>query len=99
MTASCFVNELLVRARLHSIARLPKEELLALKRSVAELAAVGRHLNHIARALSQGGRSPGPGRNEVQAMLKVAEGLRDHFKALLTANAKAWETGHAETPH
>jgi len=30
-------------------------------------------------------------------MLKIAEGLRDHFKALLVANDKSWEQGHAET--
>jgi len=29
-------------------------------------------------------------------MLKVAEALRDHFKALLIANTKSWEQGHAE---
>jgi hypothetical protein len=97
--ASATYVALLVRAHLRSVAPLPKEELLALKRSIAELAAVGRHLNQIARVLNQGGRSAGPGRQEVQAMLKVAEGLRDHFKALLTANARAWETGDAETAH
>ena len=89
----------LARSHLRGVTPLPKEELLALKRSIAELATVGRHLNQIARALNQGGTSTGPGRQEVQAMLKVAQGLRDHFKALLTANARAWETGHAETPH
>jgi len=33
----------------------------------------------------------------VNAMLKVAEGLRDHFKALLRANEKSWLQGYAET--
>ena len=32
-------------------------------------------------------------------MLRVAEGLRDHFKALLAANAKSWEVGRAEASH
>jgi hypothetical protein len=31
-------------------------------------------------------------------MLKVAEGLRDHVKALLRANQTSWEQGHAERP-
>jgi len=89
----------LARFHLRGIAPLPKDELLALKRSIAELAAVGRHLNQIARALNQDARTPVPGRHEVQVMLKVAEGLRDHFKALLAANVKSWSTGHAEAAH
>ena len=78
-------------------APLPKEELLALKRSIAELKAIGRHLNQIARALNQDGRVAGPGRQEVQAMFKVATGLRDHFKALLEANERSWRTDAAKT--
>src|SRR6266853_2086912 len=44
----------LVRAHLRNLAPLPKEELLALKRSVADLGAIGRNLNQIARAANQG---------------------------------------------
>jgi hypothetical protein len=40
-----------------------------------------------------------PDGQEVSAMLKVAEGLRDHFKALLKANEKPWLQGYAETSH
>jgi hypothetical protein len=75
------------------------EELLALKRSVAELGAIGRNLNQIARALNQGGKPSGPGRADLQALLRVGEGLRDHVKALLRANQISWEQGHAETTH
>jgi len=89
----------LARSHLRGVVPLPKDELLALKRSIAELAAVGRHLNQIARALNQDARAAVPGRHEVQVMLKVAEGLRDHFKALLAANVKSWSTGHAEAAH
>jgi len=46
----------LARSRLRGVAPLAKDELLALKRSIAELAAVGRHLNQIARALNQDAR-------------------------------------------
>jgi hypothetical protein len=74
---------------------LPKAEYLALKQSVLELTAVGRNLNQIARAMNQGGRPALPGRVEVGAMLKVAEGLRDHFKGLLKANERSWRD-HAE---
>jgi hypothetical protein len=40
----------LTRVHLRSLAPLPREELLALKRTVAELWAIGRNLNQIARA-------------------------------------------------
>ena len=30
---------------------------------------------------------------------RIAEGLRDHFKALLKANEKSWLLGYAETSH
>ena len=89
----------LVRSHLRELAPLPKEELLALKASVAELGAIGRNLNQIARAMNQSERVSPPGREEMRSMLKVCVALRDHVKALLVANAKTWEQGHAETTH
>jgi predicted DNA binding CopG/RHH family protein len=89
----------LIRSHLRHLAPLPKEELLALKRSVAELGTIGRNLNQIARAANQGGRPDGPGREDLKAMLRVAEALRDHVKALLRANQLSWKQGHAETTH
>src|ERR1700683_3705418 len=98
MPSATYVSVLL-RSHLHNLAPLPKEELLALKRSVAELGAIGRNLNQIARAGNQGAKPAGPGRDDLKAMLRVAEGLRDHVKALLRANQLSWEKGHAETTH
>jgi hypothetical protein len=98
-TPSATYVSLLVRSHLRAVAPLPKEELLALRHSIAELKAVGRNLNQMARALNQDGRATIPGRQEVNAMLKVAEGLRDHFKVLLKANEKCWLQGYAETSH
>jgi predicted DNA binding CopG/RHH family protein len=98
MAAATYVS-VLVRSHLRNLAPLPKEELLALKRSVAELGAIGRNLNQIARAVNQGGRPGGPGREDLRAMLRIAEGLRDHVKELLKANQLSWERGHAETTH
>lgn len=40
----------LTRSHLRSITPLPKAELLALKRSIAELGSIGRNINQIARA-------------------------------------------------
>ncbi len=87
----------LTRAHLRSLAPLPREELLALKRTVAELGAVGRNLNQIARAANQGERVDGPGPHEVQLMLWICGALRDHVKALLLANLRSWQEGHANS--
>lgn len=86
----------LVRSHLRGITPLLKEDRLALDRVVAELTAVGRNLNQVARALNRG-QSVTPRRDDVQAMLRVCGALRDHVKALLAANEKSWNQGHAAT--
>jgi hypothetical protein len=96
MPAATYVA-VLVRSHLRRLTPLPTEELAALKGSIAELGAIGRNLNQIARTLNAGGRSNGPGREELALMLKIAAGLRDHVKALLIANETSWERGYAET--
>ena len=98
MPAATYVSSL-VRAHLRTLAPLPREELAELRHSIAELSAVGRSLNQIARALNQDARVGAPGRNEVLGMIRVAEGLRDHFRRLLKANIESWQHGHAETTH
>jgi len=95
--ATCIAS--LVRAHFLDAAPLPKAEYLAVKQAVGELSVIGRNLNQIARAMNQGGRPPLPGTAEVRAMLKVAQALRDHIKALVSANTRAWGTGHAQKPH
>lgn len=84
--ASATYASVLIRSHLRHAVPLPKEELAALKRSVAELNAIGRNLNQIARAVNRGDRVTTPGRQELALMLKVAEGLRDHVKSLLKAD-------------
>ena len=88
----------LMRAHLRSLAPLPKEELLALKRVVSELGSIGRNLNQIARTANRGGPVTGPDRDDLRAILRACEGVRDHVRALLTANLRSWEQGYAETP-
>jgi transposase-like protein len=85
---------LLVRSHLRNLSPLPTEELTALKRSIAEIGAIGRNLNQIARALNCGEEGDHPDAVYIQALLKALAGLRDHTKALVTANATSWETGH-----
>lgn len=87
-----FVSVLL-RAHLRSLTPLPKDELLALKQSISELASIGRNINQIAKALNAG-KAPESVRLEFRTMLKICEALRDHTKALLKANETAWRTGH-----
>jgi len=84
---------LLVRSHLRSVTPLPTEELAALKRSVAEVGAIGRNLNQIARALNQGEHANAPDLAYLQGVIKILAGLRDHTKALVTANAESWESG------
>jgi hypothetical protein len=96
LTSATYVS-VLVRAHLRNVTPLPKEELLALKQSIAELRAIGRNLNQMSRALNQG-QHAALGTHEVMSMLKVAEALRVHFKGLLIANQRSWEQGHAGAP-
>jgi hypothetical protein len=86
----------LIRSHLRKLTPLPKDEFLALKRSIGELASIGRNINQIARAVNEGGRAPGSAREEFRAMLKICEALRDNTKALLRANVTSWEMGHAQ---
>jgi len=86
----------LIRSHLRKLTPLPKDEFLALKRSISELASIGRNVNQIARALNETGRTPGSVREEFRAMLRICEALRDNTKSLLQANVTSWETGHAQ---
>jgi len=87
----------LVRAHLRNLTPLPKDELVALKRSVAELGAIGRNLNQLARAANSGDRVVGPAREDLRAMLKVCEALRNNVKGLIKANVNAWDLGHGQS--
>jgi hypothetical protein len=96
MPSATYVSTL-VRAHLRALAPLARDELAALKRSGTELAAIGRNLNQIARMGHQSGRITGPTRDDLRAMLKVSEGLRDHVRGLIEANIKSWRAGYADT--
>ena len=87
----------LLRAHLLKLTPLPKDELLALKRSISELASIGCNINQIAKALNEGAKAPASVREECRAMLKICVALRDNTKALLKANVTSWESGYGET--
>ena len=94
MRSATYVS-VLIRSHLRMLTPLPKDELLALKRSIAELASVGRAINQIAKAVNEGGRAPGSVREEFRAMFKICEALRDNTKALLKANEISWQFGES----
>jgi hypothetical protein len=85
----------LTRSHLRQLTPLPKEELLALKRSIGELSAIGRNLNQIAKATDDGGRLSGSV-PEFRAMLKICEALRDNTKALIKTNVASWSSGYGQ---
>jgi hypothetical protein len=84
----------LARSHLRSLAPLPEKEYLALRSSIAGLAAIGRNINQIAHAANGGRPLPDSVSADFRAMLKVCEALRDSTKALLKANLASWKTGH-----
>jgi hypothetical protein len=94
MAPATYVS-VLTRAHLRSLAPLPKEELLALKRTLGELGSIGRNLNQIAHTANQGQLVTSPGRNDLEAMLRVCGVLRDNVKRVLVANLKSWGQGAA----
>jgi Bacterial mobilisation protein (MobC) len=71
---------LLLPAHLRSAAPIPERELAELKRSVAELGAIGRNVNQIARIANQTGRVNGPTDQDLRALLRACEAFRDHVK-------------------
>ena len=93
MAVATYIS-VLVRAHLRSLSPLPKDELLALKRSVAEIGAIGRNLNQLTRLAHQG--AGGPTRGDLLAVLKACEALRAHTKDLVKANTRSWKVGHGD---
>jgi hypothetical protein len=90
MPSASYVSVLL-RSHLRNLAPLPKAELSALKACLAELGLLTRTLHRI---LGGGATNAGQVREDFRAMLKVAQGVRDHAKALLKQNLESWRTGY-----
>ena len=90
MAVATYIS-VLVRAHLRNLSPLPKDELMALKRSVAELSAIGRNLNQLTRLAHQG--AGGPTTSDLHAILNVCKALLEHTKDLMKANARSWRTG------
>ena len=93
MPAGTYVS-LLVRSHLRNMAPVPDAELAALKRAIAEISAIGRNLNQLARAVNLGERPGGPSRSDLQALLRACTGLRDAMKGVINTNLASWEAGY-----
>ncbi len=78
--------------------RCRTEELAALKRSVAEIGAIGRNINQIARAVNQQQWPSGPDPAVLSEMIRVLTTMRAQIKALINANLASWDSGHGTTP-
>jgi hypothetical protein len=98
MPTSTYVS-LLMRSHLRSVTPLPTAELELLKRSVAEISAVGRNLNQIARAVNQGEGSNGASTADLQALLRALNGMRVHIKSLINSNLESWWSGDEKANH
>ena len=98
-TARCLAPatyaSVLLHAHLRALTPVPEAELRAIRQATRELAAIGRNLNQIARAAHQGGVGMGTSRENLFAMLKICEALRDHFRAYVSTNHSSWEFGNA----
>lgn len=82
----------IVRASLHQEPVLTNDEVAALRESNRELAAIGRNLNQVARALNIEFRESDKLKQE--AIEKLAERIEQHkdqVAALLTRNMSRWE--------
>jgi hypothetical protein len=95
MPASTYVS-VLVRAHLRRLAPLPDRELSALKATTAELAVLGRNLNATAGLVGAPDQRAGPTREELFAIVRACEALRDHTRGLMRANLVSWEQGHTD---
>ena len=87
----------LVRSHLRAQAPLPNEELAVLKRSVAEIGAIGRNVNQIARAVNQQQWPSGPDAKVLLEMIRVLTEMHTRIKALVNANLASWDSGHGQT--
>ena len=84
----------LVRSHLRNLSPLPKPELTALKRSVAELNALGRNLNQLTELAHRTAGHGTSSADHVRQMLRLCEGVRGEIKSLIIANTASWESGY-----
>jgi predicted HicB family RNase H-like nuclease len=85
--ATATYASIVLRVHVRAAPPLPERELTELKRSVAELGAIGRNLNQIAVVANQTGRVSGLSSQDLHALLKACSALRDHVKNFIKASS------------
>ncbi len=90
MPAATYVA-VLVRSHLRKLTPMPPQELAALKRCIAELAAITGQIR-----LANRGATTDSARKDFTAMLRVCQTLWDTIKQMLKDNQDSWERGYAE---
>jgi len=96
MPAATYLS-VLARAHLRRLPPLPEPERQAFERCVAELSAIGRNLNQVARRANQEGVVSSLTRQDVAIFIKVCTAAVGHFKDTLKANKHSWEAGYETT--
>jgi len=94
-TAPATYVSILVRSHLRQLAPLPKDELRAFREQVRELRVIGRNINQIARAMNRGEIDEPNVREDLRSFVTLGMAMRESTRALLKANSKSWEAGHA----
>ena len=87
----------LARSHLRRLPPLPEAERQAFERCVAELSAIGRNLNQVARRANQEGVVSSITRDDLALFLKTCTMAVTHFKDTLKANKHSWEAGYETT--
>jgi hypothetical protein len=88
---------MLVRSHVRSLKPLPSRDLRALQLSIAELSAIGRNLNQIARTVNEGRSTDRTLRTATVTLIPACAKLRDHVTALIKSDLISWESVHDQT--
>jgi len=87
----------LARAHLRRLPPLPEAERRAFERCVAELSAIGRNLNQVARRANQEGVVSSITREDLGLFIKICTTAVINFKDTLKVNKQSWEAGYETT--
>ena len=86
----------LIRAHVRANPPMPIEELARLERSLAEVSAMGRRLSQIARGMrDEHGVDPGL-REELAAVLRAVNEVRQAVREVVKVNRISWESADAQ---
>ena len=81
----------LVRSHLVADPPLPPGELAVLERAAAEVGAIGRNLNQIARAINSGSTVPAATASIIGRSIEAVEAVREAAKAYVRVAIASWE--------